>query len=99
RSPTAMCAVRDLMLENRDWSIDTFRPYADERRERMRRLRLTAWTSSILNVEFGPHARERRVKVREERTRGNLPDLGPVAFVGPEVLPPEMFSEDVLDRL
>jgi menaquinone-9 beta-reductase len=91
--------VRDLMLENRDWSIDAFRPYAEERRERMRRLRLTAWTSSILNVEFGPHARARRLKVREERARGSLPDLAPVAFVGPEVLPAEMFSEDLLTRL
>src|SRR5271168_4089312 len=65
--------VRDLMLENRDWSAESFRPYAEERRERMRRLRLTAWTSSILNVEFGPHARERRMKVREERASGKLP--------------------------
>lgn len=91
--------VRDLMLENRDWCAETFLPYAEERRERMRRLRLTAWTSSILNVEFGPHARERRMKVREERARGNLPDLGPVAFIGPEVLPAELFSETLLDRL
>jgi menaquinone-9 beta-reductase len=91
--------VRDLMLENRDWSAETFLPYAEERRERLRRLRLTAWTSSILNVEFGPHARERRMKVREERARGNLPDLGPVAFIGPEVLPAELFSETLLDRL
>ncbi len=91
--------VRDLMLENRDWSADTFRPYAQERRERMRRLRLTAWTSSILNVEFGAHAHERRLKVREQRARGDLPDLGPVAFVGPEVLAAELFSESLLDRL
>ena len=34
--------VRDLMLENQSWSPEIFRPYADERRERMRRLRLTA---------------------------------------------------------
>ena len=91
--------VRDLMLENRDWNCDIFRPYADERRERMRRLRLTASTWSILNVEFGPQALERRIKVREERARGNLPDLGPAAFIGPENLPAEWFSEDLLDRL
>ena len=91
--------VRDLMLEKRDWSPETFRPYAEERRERMRRLRITAWASSILNVEFGTRARERRLKVREERGRNNLPDLAPVAFVGPEVLPAEMFSEELLNRL
>jgi 2-polyprenyl-6-methoxyphenol hydroxylase-like FAD-dependent oxidoreductase len=91
--------VRDLMLENREWSAETFRPYAEERRERMRRLRIAAWTLSILNVEFGPHALERRKKVREERACNNLPDLALAAFVGPEVLPAEMFSEALLDRL
>ena len=91
--------VRDLMLENRDWTPDLFRPYAEERRERMRRLRLTASTFSILSVEFGDRARARRVRVREERLRGIFPDLGPAAFVGPEVLPAEMFDETILDRL
>ncbi len=91
--------VRDLMLENRNWTADLFRPYADERRERMRRLRLTASTFSILSVEFGEHARERRRRVREERARNNFPDLGPVAFVGPEVLPAELFDETILNRL
>jgi menaquinone-9 beta-reductase len=91
--------VRDLMLEKRNWTSDIFRPYADERRERMRRLRLTAATFSIISAEFGDHARARRLKVREERLRNNLPDLGPAAFVGPEVLPAEFFDETILDRL
>jgi menaquinone-9 beta-reductase len=91
--------VRDLMLENHNWTTDLFRPYAEERRERMRRLRLTASTFSILSVEFGDHARERRTKVREERLRGNFPDVAPAAFVGPEVLPAAMFDETILDRL
>jgi menaquinone-9 beta-reductase len=91
--------VRDLMLENRNWTADLFRPYAEERRERMRRLRLTASTFSILSVEFGDRACERRTKVREERLRGNFPDVAPAAFVGPEVLPAEMFDETILDRL
>jgi menaquinone-9 beta-reductase len=91
--------VRDLMLENRNWTPESFRPYAEERSERMRRLRLTASTFSILSVEFGDHALRRRIKVREERLRNNFPDLGPVAFVGPEVLPAEMFDEKILDML
>ena len=91
--------VRDLMLENRNWTPDLFRPYAEERYERMRRLRLTASTFSILNVEFGDHARARRTKVREERLRGNFPDVSPAAFVGPEILPPQMFDETILDQL
>ncbi|MGA6970448.1 MAG: NAD(P)/FAD-dependent oxidoreductase [Candidatus Binatus sp.] len=91
--------VRDLMLENRDWTADIFRPYAEERRERMRRLRLTASTFSILSVEFGDHARERRRRVREERLHNSFPDLGPAAFIGPDVLPAELFDETILDRL
>lgn len=91
--------VRDLMLEDRDWTVERFGPYAEERAERMRRLRLTASSLSILQAEFGPHALARRLKVREERTRGNFTDLTPVAFVGPEVLPAEMFSEQLLERL
>jgi 2-polyprenyl-6-methoxyphenol hydroxylase-like FAD-dependent oxidoreductase len=91
--------VRDLMLENRDWTPELFRPYAEERRERMRRLRLTASSFSILNVEFGERARERRIKVRELRASGAFPDLAPATFVGPEVLPAETFTDDLLDRL
>jgi 2-polyprenyl-6-methoxyphenol hydroxylase-like FAD-dependent oxidoreductase len=91
--------VRDLMLEHRNWTPEIFRPYADERRERMRRLRLTASTFSILSVEFGSRARERRLRVREERLRNSFPDLGPAAFVGPEILPAELFDETILDRL
>ena len=91
--------VRDLMLEGRNWTPDLFRPYAEERSERMRRLRLTASTFSILSVEFGYRARARRTKVREERLRGAFPDVSPAAFVGPEVLPAEMFDETILDQL
>lgn len=91
--------VRDLMLENRNWGSGIFRPYAKERGERMRRLRLTASTFSILSAEFGDHARERRVKVREERLRNNFPDLAPATFVGPDVIPAELFDETILDRL
>lgn len=91
--------VRDLMLENREWAPGMFRPYADERRERMRRLRTTAWSFSILNAEFGPQARARRIKFRQERARGNLVDIAPAAFVGPDAFPAEAFSEELLNRL
>ncbi len=91
--------VRDLMLDNRDWRPEIFRPYAEERRERMRRLRLTASSLSILNAEFGAQALQRRLKVRELRSQNNFPDLAAATFVGPEVLPAEMFTEDILQRL
>jgi 2-polyprenyl-6-methoxyphenol hydroxylase-like FAD-dependent oxidoreductase len=92
--------VRDLMLENRaDWSMRTFAPYAEERRERMRRLRMTASMLSILYAEFGPQARERRVRFREQRAKGAVADLAPATFAGPELFPAEVFSPDLLDRV
>ena len=95
----AVRIVRDLMLGDRNWTPELFRPYAEERSERMRRLRITASSFSILSAEFGPPSLARRLKVREERTRGTFPDLAPVAFVGPEILPAEMFSEQYLEQL
>jgi 2-polyprenyl-6-methoxyphenol hydroxylase-like FAD-dependent oxidoreductase len=91
--------VRDLMLENPDWSAERFRPYADERRERMRRLRIVAWTVSIAQAEFGPHALERRKKIRAAHESGLLTDLLPSAFLGPETIAGELFSEDLIARM
>jgi 2-polyprenyl-6-methoxyphenol hydroxylase-like FAD-dependent oxidoreductase len=36
-----------------------FRPYVEERAERMRRFRITAQVVTTLRVDFGPEARER----------------------------------------
>jgi menaquinone-9 beta-reductase len=91
--------VHDLILDNREWSPDTFRPYAEERRERMRRLRFTATALSILTAEFGPRAQRRRIKFREELARGNFINPTLAAFLGPETLPPETFQEQALLRL
>ncbi len=92
--------VRDLMLDSRgDWSARIFAPYAEERRERMRRLRTTASMFSILYAEFGERARERRVRFREHRAKGAIVDLAPVGFMGPELFPAELFAADLLDRV
>jgi 2-polyprenyl-6-methoxyphenol hydroxylase-like FAD-dependent oxidoreductase len=91
--------VRDLILDNRDWTAESFRPYAEERRERMRRLRFTATALSILTAEFGPRAQQRRIMFREELARGNFINPTPAAFLGPETVPPEAFEEQALLRL
>lgn len=91
--------VRDLILDNRDWTPESFRSYAEERRERMRRLRFTATASSILTAEFGSRAQQRRIKFREELARGNFINPTPAAFLGPETVPPEAFEEQALLRL
>src|SRR5262249_31717771 len=91
--------VRDLMVENRDWKPELFAAYVEERAERMRRLRLVALLVSILSAEFGENARARRIRFRSERIRNTIFDLLPAAFLGPELLPAEAFSEDLLDRV
>ncbi len=91
--------VRDLMLENREWTPATFQPYAEERRERMRRLRFTATVVSILTAEFGERARQRRIRMRQELDRGTFINVLPAAFLGPETIPAEAFDTQSLDRL
>ena len=70
-----------------------FAPYAEERRERMRRLRFVAGITASLDAEFGDHARARR-RAYFERSAGD-PTLGAHAFAimgGPEAAPPEIFT-------
>jgi len=85
--------VRDLLLAE-GLSTRGLAPYAEERRERMRRLRFAAALASQLNAEFGdaPRARRDAVFARQQQD----PTLGMAlmsAFTGPESLPPEAFSQ------
>lgn len=87
--------VSDLLKENDDWRPELFKPYAEERYERMRRLRFAAKLQATLDAEFGEEARERRRRY-QERSKAD-PTLGAHAaaiMAGPEVLPPEMFTEE-----
>jgi hypothetical protein len=52
--------VSELLAGSEDWSPALFAPYAEERRERMRRLRFVAGITSDLDAEVGEAARERR---------------------------------------
>ena len=92
--------VSELMLGSDDWSPALFAPYAEERAERMRRLRFSARVQSIRENEFGPEARERR-RISGERMAADpmlmLPALA--TMVGPDSLPASAFEESMLDRL
>jgi 2-polyprenyl-6-methoxyphenol hydroxylase-like FAD-dependent oxidoreductase len=91
--------VRNALLSAREWSLRIFEPYAAERAQRMRRLRLVASLISTLQNEFGPAASERRRRVRaaqmEDPTRV-LPLLA--VFVGPANVPAEAFEGPVRER-
>lgn len=71
-----------------------FAPYAEERAERMRRLRLAAGITSVFDAEFGEGPKARRRRHFEETAED--PMLGAHGFAvmaGPETLPPEVFTE------
>jgi len=88
------------ILAGDDWSTAAFAPYAEERAERMRRLRLAASVTSTLDAEFGETAKARRRR-HFERTAQD-PSLGAYGLAimgGPEMAPPEIFTEAFRDRV
>ena len=85
--------VSDLLKGSTDWSPALFAPYAEERAERMRRLRFTAALTAALDCEFGEGPKERRRRYHEAQKTD--PMVGAHAFAvmaGPESLPPDVFT-------
>jgi 2-polyprenyl-6-methoxyphenol hydroxylase-like FAD-dependent oxidoreductase len=87
--------VSELLTGEDDWSRLDFTPYAEERRERMRRLRFTANIKAILDMEFGEAGAARR---REHFARAAAdPSLrldALAVMAGPESVPAEVFTEE-----
>lgn len=85
--------VSDILTASDDWSAKAFLPYADERRERMRRLRFAASIQSALDMEFGPEAAERRRRYHERSAADPSLGLhGLAVMAGPEAAPAEFFT-------
>lgn len=87
--------VSDLLKSTDDWANLSFAPYAEERAERLRRLRFVAKIQATVDMEFGEAAQARR-KSLFERSAAD-PSLKAHAFAvmaGPETLPPDLFTED-----
>lgn len=86
--------VSEILKGTADWSMPAFAPYAEERRERMRRLRFAASLQAALDMEFTEAARERRRRYHEAAAAD--PTLGMHGFAvmgGPDVAPPEIFTD------
>lgn len=86
--------VSELLKSTNLWNNETLRPYGEERRERMRRLRFAASLQAGLDMEFGQAARERR-RLHFEHAAAD-PTLGIHAvavMAGPEAAPAEFFTE------
>jgi 2-polyprenyl-6-methoxyphenol hydroxylase-like FAD-dependent oxidoreductase len=93
--------VRDLVLNNGHGPID-FRPYAEERLERMRRLRLIADILTVTHVEDGADNRPARRARYNQKMAEMDPELFPLvvgAFAGPETVAADLVDESVLDRI
>lgn len=93
--------VRDLVLDGAS-GPDDFRPYGEERVERMRRLRLVADIVATVNVEDGAENRAARRAWLGERMGAMDPDVFPLllgAFAGPETIPPPLVDDAILERI
>jgi 2-polyprenyl-6-methoxyphenol hydroxylase-like FAD-dependent oxidoreductase len=91
--------VSDLMLSNDDWSAATFEPYAHERSDRMRRVRLSAQVSTDVRCGFDERGRNRRRAAAEQLFADPLllaPMLATLA--GPESAPAEAYDDDNIAR-
>jgi 2-polyprenyl-6-methoxyphenol hydroxylase-like FAD-dependent oxidoreductase len=60
----------DVLLSAADWSPKRLAPFAEERRERMRRLRFRTSIIAALFTQFGPEGAARRLRVEREAKEG-----------------------------
>jgi 2-polyprenyl-6-methoxyphenol hydroxylase-like FAD-dependent oxidoreductase len=94
--------VSEFLLADRDWSPELLLPYAEERRERMRRVRFSAALTAALFTTFGPDGAARRARVfRRLREPGSRTGAGLVGLsAGPEATPAwavtDQFREEFL---
>lgn len=86
--------VSDILKETPAGQAPDFAPYAEERAERMRRLRFAGQIQAALDMEFGEAARERRRSYHERKAADPMLGLHGVAIMaGPEHAPAEIFTE------
>ncbi|MCR5878518.1 FAD-dependent monooxygenase [Phenylobacterium sp. J367] len=86
--------VSDILKATDDWARVDFGAYAEERAERMRRLRFVGQITAAIDMEFGEAARARRRSLFERSAAD--PGLKAHAFAvmaGPESLPSELFTD------
>jgi len=92
--------VSDILASTPAYARPDFRPYAEERAERMRRLRFAGQVQAALDMEFGPAARERRRSYHERTVADPTLGLHGVAILaGPEAAPAEIFTEPQRQRI
>ncbi len=92
--------VRDALLSNQQWRPEIFDDYVSEGKERMSRLRTIARLTSLRESSFGVDGQRLRADIHE-RVDANpafaMPFAG--AFVGPEALPAEVYSDAFTEQI
>jgi 2-polyprenyl-6-methoxyphenol hydroxylase-like FAD-dependent oxidoreductase len=87
--------VSELLKSTSDWNSALFAPYAEERAERLRRLRFSASITSALDAEFNAEARARRARYFERAASDpSLAMHGAAVMAGPEMIPREFFTPE-----
>jgi len=90
--------ARDAILGTSVWNAGTFTEYCNERRERIRRIMCGTRFFSTLFVNFADTGQRARAFQRLA-TQPELGSLLASAFVGPEKLPPEVFTSAFHERI
>ncbi|MBV9045413.1 MAG: FAD-dependent monooxygenase [Alphaproteobacteria bacterium] len=86
--------VSEILNSTTDWSAKSFGAYAEERSERMRRLRFAASLTAALDMEFDDTAKERRRRYHEASAADPSLGLHGIAIMaGPEAAPPDIFTD------
>jgi 2-polyprenyl-6-methoxyphenol hydroxylase-like FAD-dependent oxidoreductase len=92
--------VRDLLTDGGDWRPSLFEPYAAERLERSRRLRLSARFVTHMFAKFDGEAIERRKRARQRlNERPELLGLLIGTFAGPDTMPPHLVTEEAVEAV
>lgn len=93
-------AVGEALLSAGQWDQALFAPYAEERSERMRRLRFAAALDSLIHAEFGDEAAARKLRFRARAASDPAFALARAGvMIGPELLPADCYSDAEWDRL
>lgn len=92
--------VSEVLLGSASWPASAFAGYAEERAERMRRLRIAAHLVTLLRVAFGPEAAARRRRWFELAAADPMM-LAPLlaALVGPDRVEAETFNDEAAERI
>ncbi|WP_221359106.1 FAD-dependent oxidoreductase [Streptomyces beigongshangae] len=92
--------VRDCLRSAGTWDEKIFAPYAEERKERMRRLEISGSVRTTMNMTFTARGRARRKAYAEVwPTDPVLAGSRLATFQGPFHVPAESFEPDTVERL